>query len=172
MKNAVITLLVAGIAFLGFSAISGSETPFAQLSSLKTQIPTKEASAVKLETTDGKSGIDVAESTKVTIKDSGSYFIMASGQVGAQKNASSADGYVDLWLIQNDKNVANSNTRQYISQNQFTAVLVSQAIISLNAGDTISVGYSASKPSLGLVATEATAAEPAIPSIIFSIYKI
>jgi len=81
------------------------------------------------------------------------------------------DGYVDLWLIKNGKAVDNSNTRQTISKAS-TGVLVSQSIMKLKAKDTISVGFSASNPAMGLVAIPAANAEPAIPSIIFSIYKI
>jgi hypothetical protein len=176
MKTYVKTLILSGAMFFSVSIPSNSvfatNAPFAQLSSSKVQIPTKEPSVVSLGTVDGSSGLEVVSNNKIVIKEEGTYFVMAAGQVGADKNAASAEGYVDLWLIQNGAGVPNSNTRQFVSHRQATSVLVAQTILPLKAGDTISVGYSANKPSVGLIPTEASQKEPGIPSIIFSIFKI
>ena len=83
------------------------------------------------------------------------------------------DEYVDIWLKQNGKDVDNSGCRQAIKDPKFTTVLVSQGIAECKAGDVFSVAVSASSPGkgLGIVAMKPKG-EPAIPSIIFSMYKI
>ncbi len=141
---------------------------YTQLSSLQNQLATGSSNLALLETVNSMQNLSSTQN-KITVKSSGLYFVMAAGQVGAIKEG--VNGYVDLWLIQNGKAVANSNTRLTVD-NKSTSVLVSQTLIQLKAGDTISVGYSASDSSMGLIATPETNSEPAIPSIIFSMYKI
>lgn len=157
------------------SSISAENATFAQLSSLQTQIPGTGTQVVAMRNVDSLNNIERDSDNKVIIKEAGTYVIIAAGQVGqvgSDKNVPFTGGYVDLWLKKNDKAIPNTNTRQSVDGIQTTGVLVSQAILSLNPRDVISVGYSANKPTLGLIAIPATVDEPAIPSIIFSIYKL
>lgn len=157
------------------SSLFAERGTFAQLSSLQTQLPGTGPQVIAMRSVDALSNIDRDSDNKLIIKEGGAYMIIAAGQVGqanSDKNASSTGGYVDLWLRKNDQPIPNTNTRQSVDMLQSTAVLVSQAIVNLSPRDIISVGYAASKPSLGLIATQGTTDEPAIPSIIFSIYKL
>lgn len=107
----------------------------------------------------------------VTVNEAGAYLIVASGQVG--KTSGDTTCNVDLWLSQNGKDVGNSNTRASLKTKDDTIVIVSQAILQLAKGDTIStmVSVSAAGQGCGLINTAPTG-EPDIPAIIFSIAKL
>jgi hypothetical protein len=138
--------------------------PFAQLSSTETQEATTTPQIVTLNSNDGSKGIDNNKG-KVTIKEAGSYFLMAAGQIGGN-----GKGTVRLWMRQNGKDVGNSNTEQTI-ENDSTSVIVCQGVAECKAGDTIELAFSASAPGLKLVYSKAEN-EPAIPSMIFSAVKV
>jgi len=159
-------------ALLVFKGIALQAAPaYAQLSSLVTQLPAaKGTSTIKMDSVDEIKNMEVSpDKDKVIIKDTGVYFVLTAAQIGA--TSPGAKGWVDVWLIKNGAGIANSNTRMSIDQSTTTDVLVSQAVLSLKAGDTIATGYSASGPSLGILLTQPDN-EPAIPSVIFSILKI
>ena len=148
---------------------------YAQLSSVATQAPkTTGPMVVKMESNDAVSGIahsDKEKTEDVVVKTAGVYFVVAAAQVGRSKGV--GEDYVDLWIRQNGKDVDNSNTRQSIKDSNFTGVLVCQGIAECKAGDvfTVAASVSATDQGLGLIATTPRG-EPAIPSIIFSMYKI
>ncbi len=166
-----LTLLLATCGLSSIQAAEGNPSVYAQLSSSKTQV-SKEPQLVAMGNEDGISGIDHPSPEKVVIKQSGNYFLMVAGQIGADKSAKEAGGYVDMWLVQNGKVVENSGVRQFVEQKDSTSVLIFQGVTALKAGDTISIGYAASKPSLGLIFTPAPAKESAIASIVFSLFKL
>lgn len=105
------------------------------------------------------------EGTKVTILKPGDYFVCAAAQVGG-----TVPGDIYLWVRQNGKDVADSNSIQTIPAANFTAVLVSQGEMTFKANDVIEFMYSATAPGLGLIATK-PANMPAVPSMIFTIFK-
>jgi hypothetical protein len=148
---------------------------YAQLSSANTQLPKDSTPLiVSMESNDSLSGLvhsDKDKAGEITVKTAGVYLIVAAAQVG--KEMGESDEYVDIWLKQNGKDVDNSGCRQAIKDPKFTTVLVSQGIAECKAGDVFSVAVSASSPGkgLGIVAMKPKG-EPAIPSIIFSMYKI
>lgn len=160
------------------AADTAAEKPgpiYAQLSSASTQLPKDSTPLiVSMESNDSLSGLvhsDKDKSGEITVKTAGVYFVVAAAQVG--KETGESDEYVDIWLKQNGKDVDNSGCRQAIKDPKFTTVLVSQGIAECKAGDVFSVAVSASSPGkgLGIVAMKPKG-EPAIPSIIFSMYKI
>lgn len=155
---------------LSASAYAEKKLPYAQLSSLHTQMPSEENRIVKLDKVDGSLNIGVTRADKITIIDPGIYFFAAAGQVGAQNTGES--GFVDLWLMHNGKPIANSGARQSVSDAKLTAVLLSQTVMPLEKGDSVGVGFSANKTGLGLIGFPALQSETAIPSIIFTIFKI
>lgn len=145
---------------------SSSWASFAQLSSSVDQLAADtSANDVVMESTDAASGMTNANGV-VTIEEDGTYFIIAAGQVGGD-----ATGSVKIWIRVNGEDVANTNTEQFISGSDFTAVQVCQGVYALAAGDTVSVAYSATAPGLGLVVRE-PAGEPVVPSIIFSAFSV
>ncbi len=119
--------------------------------------------AVKM-TGDATPGFKV-EGSKVTILKPGDYFVVAAAQVGG-----SVAGNIYLWVKQNGKDVADSNSIQNIPAPAFTTVLVSQGEMTFKAGDVLEIMYAATAPGLGLIATKPSGM-PAVPSIIFTIFK-
>ena len=105
------------------------------------------------------------EGSKVTIAKAGDYFVVGAAQVGG-----SVPGNIYLWVRVNGKDVPDSNSIQYIPSKDFTTVLVSQGEMTFKAGDVLEFVYAASAPGLGLIASK-PANQPAVPSIIFTIFK-
>jgi hypothetical protein len=147
---------------------------YAQLSSSLSQKATTAGTLVTMDSNDALSGLahdDKGKSPDVTIKADGVYFMVAAIQVGKEKG--DADDHIDVWMKQNGKDVDNSGCRQTIKDPKFTTVLVCQGIAECKAGDKFNVMISTNAPGDGVgIVKIAPKGEPAIPSIIFSIYKI
>lgn len=163
--------LILILCCLATNAWAEKSAIYAQLSSDQTQVIGLEKSKHILINSDEINGVELNQTKdSIKIKESGIYYIMAAGQVGTREKQNET-GYVDLWLLKNGKIIANSNTRQATGPH-FTTVLASQYVTYLKAEDSISFGFSATRPSLGLIATKPDNSEPAIPSIIISVFKI
>jgi hypothetical protein len=160
MKKQIVALLLITQSLMA--------SPAGQLSSLTTQSPTSAGTnLVKMDIVDELVEMGISpDKTKIIIKEDGIYLFIASGQVGA--TASGASGYMDLWFIKNGKPVPNSNCRQMIPDSTWTGTVSTQVALTLKAGDTVSLGYSASAPSLGFIFTQPDN-EPAIPSFLLAI---
>jgi hypothetical protein len=104
----------------------------------------------------------------VTIKQAGTYFVVAAGQAGSTDG--SGKGSARLWLRQNGKDVDNSNTEQTISP-KYTAVLVCQGVGEVKQGDKLQLCQSARGSSVGMIASKPKG-EPIVPSMIFSLVKV
>lgn len=145
-------------------------TTYGQFSSLFTQMPGTKSSIVKFDSIDVIKNLVVSPSKdKIIIKEDGVYFLIASGQVGALTDP--ANGYMDLWVVRNDRPVANSNARMSIRDASETGALITEVIVELKTGDTVSFGFSASNPNLGFIYSE-PANEPAVVSFYVSIFKM
>ncbi|MGL4551799.1 MAG: hypothetical protein ACRC33_11480 [Gemmataceae bacterium] len=145
------------------SVFKVSSKSFAQLSSAKTQEAAAEPKAVATESTDAAGGIE-NKAGSVTLKEGGFYFAIAAGQVGG-----TGKGAVKLWMRQNGKDIDNSNTEQTVSGT--TSVLVCQGVGEFKAGDKIELAQSCTGTGVGMLASKPKG-EPAIPSMILSIFKI
>jgi len=157
----------ATVGFL-MAGVSGAmaATPFLNLYSDSNQVATAANTGIALMMTgDATPGFKVAGS-KITITAAGDYYVEIAAQVGG-----SAAGDVYLWPRLNGKDIDDSNSIQYISSPQFTAVLVSQGEMSFKAGDVLEFMSSASAPGLGLIASK-PAGSPTVPSLLVTIYKL
>jgi len=147
---------------------------YAQLSSSMSQLASVGGALVKMDSNDALGGLehdDKGQSPDVTIKADGVYFMVAAIQVG--KVSGEGDDYIDVWMKQNGKDVDNSGCRQVIKDPKFTTVLVCQGIAECKAGDKFNVVISSNSADNGVgIVKIAPKGEPAIPSIIFSIFKI
>ena len=130
---------------------------------------------VTMDSNDALGGLehdDKAKSPDIVIKEEGVYFMVAAIQVGKEKG-DGGDDYIDVWMKQNAKDVDNSGCRQAIKDSKFTTVLVCQGIAECKAGDKFNVVISSNSVDHGVgIIKIAPKGEPAIPSIIFSIFKI
>ncbi|PJD91315.1 MAG: hypothetical protein CK423_09500 [Legionella sp.] len=154
-----------------FNLYAAEPIVFTQLSSAHNQPATATVNLASLETVDGIENIG-STPTNITVNKAGFYFLLAVGQAGAI-NSAMIDGsqYVDIWLIRNGVPVPNSTAR--ITVGQFTTgTVLTQNIMALNQNDKLSVGFAASAPTFGLIATPKKEGIPAIPSIIFTLYKV
>jgi hypothetical protein len=151
------------------SAAGVSAAPlYIQASSLEDQFATDtKPKLITMDSTDASAGI-TNKAGVVTVPEDGVYFVVAAGQIGTK---SGAKGTVRLWLRQNGKDVDNSNCEQSILDPAFTTVLVSQGIGEFKKGDTVQAVFSGSAPGLGIIVRK-PAGEAAVPSIIFSMYKL
>lgn len=172
VKKKILYKIGMGV-FLSFFGLTAcfANVIFSQLSSLQNQSATAQVNLAAMEMVDGIENIGRAP-TNITINTAGFYFLIAAGQAGATK-LTSIDGnqFVDIWFIRNGVPVPNSTAR--ITVGQFiTGIVVTQNLMALNQNDKLSVGFAASAPSFGLIATPKRGNIPAIPSIIFTLYKI
>ncbi len=141
---------------------------YLQASSEEDQI-VKEANKptmVTMASTDAAKGIKNNKGV-VILDQSGTYFTIVGVQVGSRGGT----GLVRLWFQTNGKDVDNSNCEQLIPTPDFTTVMISQGVGEYKKGDKVNAMISGSAPGIGLVYKK-PAGEPAVPSVIFSAWKI
>jgi len=141
---------------------------YIQASSLEDQI-VKEANKPQLVTmgsTDAAKGLKNNKGV-VTLDQTGTYFTIVGVQVGSRGGT----GLVRLWFQTNGKDVDNSNCEQLVPTADFTTVMISQGVGEYKRNDKVNAMISGSAPGIGLVYKK-PAGEPAVPSVIFSAWKI
>lgn len=144
---------------------------FAQLSCDHDQRPkTTSPVAIQLNSNDAILGIEHTASkdnSKIKIKNSGLYWIMAAPQLGRLKGE--VPRHVDIWLRRNGEDVPNSNIRATLSNSNSKGVVVNQSMMPLKREDIIEIMMSVevAEEGLGLDAIKPKG-EPIIPSIILS----
>jgi hypothetical protein len=121
---------------------------------------------ITMNSTDAAKGLKNANGV-VTLDQTGTYFTIVGVQVGSRGGT----GLVRIWFQTNGKDADNSNCEQTVPNPEFTAVMISQGVGEFKKGDKVSMMYSGSAPGIGLVFRK-PAGEPAIPSVIFSAWKI
>jgi hypothetical protein len=166
--RSLVSKLIAMVAALFFAG-SSEAAPYAQLSSSQVQLGGATPKVVQLDQDDAVKGISNSQGL-VTFNEAGAYFVMAAAQVGSADGK--GQGTVRLWMRKNGRDVENSNSMHTIVP-AFTAVLVSQGVLEIKAGDTMEMVYSVSTTSgnLGLIASTPEG-EPMVPSMIFTAFKV
>jgi len=166
--KATVRALFAATAVVLASTYGASAALYLQASSSETQLANDtKGHSISMNSTDATLGISQKNGV-VDIAASGNYFIVAAIQVGGNAQAT---GKVRLWLRVNGKDVDNSNCEQSVPTPGFTTVMVSQGVNALKKGDKVEAMYAASGPGLGIVYSKPEG-EPAVPSIIFSLFKL
>jgi hypothetical protein len=140
---------------------------YVQASSEEDQIakdtkPTK----IVMASTDASKGIKNDKGT-IILNETGTYFTIVGVQVGSRGGT----GLVRLFFKTNGKDVDNSNCEQMVPTADFTTVMISQGVGEFKKGDKVEAWMSGSAPGIGLVYKK-PAGEPAVPSVIFSAWKI
>lgn len=158
------------ISMLNLNAYAANTGAYIQLSSTVSQAASAKENIAVFDTIEGGNGIERLRD-KITFNVAGTYFVMVQGQAAAVKSGSQATGSVDVWLRQNDKPLGNSTSRGTVAPGS-TGTLVTEDILQVKPGDTVSVGFGASVPELGFAAIPVTATVPGIPSIVITVYKI
>jgi hypothetical protein len=170
MIKLVCSGLLASI-LMSLPAYADPDTAYAQLSSLKTQIPSStKPAAIIMDSVDLLHNFEVSpKRDKLITKVGGVYFIIASGQSASMNKSDS--GHMDLWFVKNSQPIPNSNCRMSVDNPISNSVLITQFLIALQPGDTIGTNFSANAPSLGFVFSQPDN-EPANTSFLFSILKV
>ena len=175
----VLTLSGGNVNISGDLYVAGTiinDAIYAQLSDSTDQTfaATGTGYAITFNTNDEINGIThstVSETANITIVTDGVYSIFAQPQVHADPGAS---GYFHMWLRKDTGggfvDIANTNVELILSSNgeDVIPLIVS---IRLDAGDVIRVNASVAHTGIELDA-QTPANEPAIPSIIFTMYRI
>lgn len=172
-KNDAYTIAACNGAWHVLSQVN--ELPHAQLSSTVTQQPIVTTPVlITMNQNDDLSGIThstTINSDRIIIRKKTTYFILAAAQVG--KTSGTTNVNIDIWLRKNGVDVPNSNTRAGIVLSTDTQVLVSQTIVDMNKDDYFQIMLSVSSLSQGAgIIASSPSGEPAIPSIIVSIYEV
>jgi hypothetical protein len=121
---------------------------------------------VTMNSTDAAKGLKNANGV-VTLDSTGTYFTIVGVQVGSRGGT----GLVRLWFQTNGKDADNSNCEQQVPTADFTTVMISQGVGEYKKGDKVNAMISGSATGIGLVYKK-PAGEPAVPSVIFSAWKI
>jgi len=121
---------------------------------------------VTMNSTDAAKGLKNNKGV-VLLDQTGTYFTIVGVQVGSRGGT----GLVRLWFQTNGKDADNSNCEQMVPAADFTTVMISQGVGEYKKGDKINAMISGSAPGIGLVYKK-PAGEPAVPSVIFSAWKI
>jgi hypothetical protein len=157
------------VSALALAAPSGAFAAggYIQASSEEDQIakdtkPTK----ITMGSTDAAKGLKNDKGT-IILNESGTYFNIVGVQVGSRGGT----GLVRLFFKTNGKDVDNSNCEQLIPTPDFTTVMISQGVGEYKKGDKVEAWMSGSVAGIGLVYKK-PAGEPAVPSVIFSMWKI
>jgi hypothetical protein len=121
---------------------------------------------VTMNSTDAAKGLKNNKGV-VILDQTGTYFTIVGVQVGSRGGT----GLVRLWFQTNGKDADNSNCEQLVPTPDFTTVMISQGVGEYKKGDKVNAMMSGSAPGIGLVFKK-PAGEPAVPSVIFSAWKI
>ncbi len=147
---------------------------FAQIISTIDQRPdTTEPVPVFMDQNDAISGIEhsTEHPADIRILESGTYVVISAPQVG--RKSGNGPSSVDFWLRKNQNDIANSNVRLTIKDDDHKDVIVNQMMMPFQAGDVLNVMMAVEKTGEGLgIEAMKTEGRPLIPSIIFSMHKI
>ena len=121
---------------------------------------------VTMNSTDAAKGIKNTNGV-VILDQTGTYFTIVGVQVGSRGGT----GLVRLWFQTNGKDADNSNCEQEVPTPTFTTVMISQGVGEYKKGDKVNAMISGSAAGIGLVYKKPSG-EPAVPSVIFSAWKI
>ena len=130
------------------------------------------AERVIIDNIDEVNGIENLNQGEFKVTDEGAYFVMAAPQVGRRAKGPVAN--LRCWLEVNGSNVPNSDVLLDLESGDIKDVIVCQGIVSLNAGDVVTVMAETNSAEAGvaLEAIHPTSSEPLVPSIIFSMFKL
>lgn len=124
---------------------------FAQIISTIDQRPdTTDPVPVFMDQNDAISGIEHSNDhpADIQILESGTYVVIAAPQVG--RKSGNGPSSVDFWLRRNQDDIANSNVRCTIRDDEHKDVVVNQTMMPFKSGDVLNVMMAVEKTGEGL----------------------
>jgi len=109
-------------------------------------------------------------SSRFTFNEAGEYYLILNAEV----TASAANKTADIWLRVNGTDVANSNRKRTIVNNETGSLLLSGITITVTAGQYIEVWFSGDSTAVSLPAFAAgvTPTRPATSSVLLTMIKL
>lgn len=146
-----------------------SDVQYIKVSCSKNQICGLEEKVVQFNQVDSIKGLQLKRGGKIVIKEDGVYFISVIGEAGISGVTSEAN--VNIWINKNENRIPHTTITQYLGSSNAVNVIKTETVIPLEKDDEITIGYSATAISTGLIAEHEPDQEP-IPSAILSMFKI
>lgn len=125
---------------------------------------------VTFNTTTNADKIAVTSSSRFTFNEAGEYAVILNAEI----TAGVANKTADLWLRVNGTDVANSNRKRTIINNETGIIILSGITVTVTAGQYIEVWFSGDDTSIQLpsYAAGTTPTRPVTPSVMLEIIKI
>ena len=114
--------------------------------------------------------INLASASEIQVDNAGLYSIQFSAQV--HRSSGSSNREIDIWFRVNGADVADSNTRMTVKDNNVYHVASWNIFLNLAASDMVEIYWLVSDANIELRAVAATASVPSTPSIIATITRI
>jgi len=149
----------------------GKGHPWAQVSGQFDQPSNGVVVDVSMETDDGHAGV-ILHQNGVEIQRASTYFVVVAGQTTSKYSVPKAiPSCAELWLTINGVDVPNSNTKTCLDRFGETSVLVSQSVLSLEAGDVVGARFYSAQYHAVVLDQINSAVGPSIPSVIVSVVE-
>lgn len=122
-------------------------------------------------TTDIADGVQIENGSHIKILHTGNYDIQFSAQVD---KTDSGDDAIDIWLMKNGNNIANSSTRLHVVGNNAKAVAAWNWVFSVVAGDYYQIAWYSADSAIRLYAEgpQSNPTRPGIPSVILTVAQV
>jgi len=122
--------------------------------------------------TDFSEGISVVDSSKFTVKETGTYNLQFSAQLHHRTGGGGGPGNnIYIWLKKNGTSVANSSTSLNIGSGNY-AVAAWNFFVNLKYDEYVQLAWSTTTTNIALEANGASSPSPAIPSLIVTMNQI
>lgn len=125
---------------------------------------------ITFDTTVQADKIAVTSSSRFTVNEAGVYQLSLSAEI----TAGVANKTGDIWVRVNGTDVANSNRKRTVVNNETSVLTISGIAITMTAGQYIEFWFNGDDTSIALPASAAgvTPTRPVTPSILFTLTKI
>jgi hypothetical protein len=126
---------------------------------------------MRINTIDASQGFNIQNGTQITAQNIGVYNIQFSAQL---TKTTGTNANVDVWLVQNGVNVANSNTTFTITGNAVQFVLAWNWFLQMNSTDYFQIAWSSPNTNINLFIETGltTPTRPDVPSIILTVQQV
>jgi hypothetical protein len=135
----------------------------------QTNLDTTNGNAATFNTTTENRNVSVQNGTQLTVATAGTYNIQFSAQL--TKTDSGSDD-INIWFKKNGVNIANSATNISLNGNGNPQLATVNFILTLAAGDYVEIWWWSTDANVVLLAENAVAPYPAIPSIIATVVPV
>jgi len=125
---------------------------------------------ITFDTTVRADKIAVTSTSRFTVNEAGEYLVNATASV----TAGAANKLIDVWIRVNGSDVANTNSKRTIVNNEVKALPIGGLVITLTAGQYVEFWMNGDDTSVALQSYVAgvTPTRPATPSIFMTLQKI